>query len=1036
MAETPNGTVTFLFTDIEGSTRFWEEQPEVMEPALARHDALLRGVIESNGGHVFKTIGDAFCAAFDRPTDALGAALAAQRSLHLQVPQLRVRMAVHRGPAQRRDDDYFGPALNHAARLLSAGHGGQVLLSQATAEAVFLSRPADTELRPLGRHQLRDIAAWETIFQLQPQDLPDRFPALNTLDVAFRRGLVRATAIAAVVLAVVGALALLAARNAGIARAAAKRAQQQTLVANQRAEALALEDYINRVNRAYQEVQVANTALAEDLLQGCPPERRGWEWHYVNRLCHPERLSVEVSGGAISAIAFSRDGGQIATSSGGPFAQVDGVPKVVLWDRRTGQRRLTLRGTERLIWGLAFSPDGTRLALGGASPQVEVRDAKTGGILWAKREPRLPQATSVGFSPDGRSLAVGFGEYSAFGAHPVKIHDVATGHERFAFPGPKGGVNDLAFHPDGRRLAVAGSEIVEIWDVVGRIKLHELRGHSNWVYGVAFSPDGKWLATGAWDRTIKLWDAATGAERSTLFVHNGFVLDLAFSPDSRTLASTSEDRRVRLWEIPSGRLIGGLHGHTDFVQAVAFAPDGHELASGGVDGSMKIWDLRTSLPVVIAGHQNAVTGLWYRRDGHRVVSLWSAGHGQGQRIPKGWDPETGELDPALTGLARARLAAEYLPYPIAFSPGIPSPAAISPDGRRMARVLRTSMGAKEGEKRSKSFATSAVEVLDVATGRLLHTLMGHTADVIRIAFSPDGRRIATASYDQTVKIWDPATGRELFTLRGHSAGVISLAFSPDGHRLVSGGLDDAARVWNATPFPAGVLQALESRYQQKKTELKLLGEHSRAEEDARGSALRASNEQWDASADDLRRAVETDPSDLFARYTRILTLVAAGERAQVRRDCDDLLRRFGDVTEPAQAASIAWSCVLAPDAVSDVQAPIRLAMTALAGCPESQRSEALTTLGAALYRANRLQEAIRRLNESIRTSEGAGVPKQFLFLAMAHHRLGHSGEARRWLDRLVSNQPREGFEFSRDELVVRILRREAEALVLGSPAAR
>src|SRR5262249_46697376 len=149
--------------------------------------------------------------------------------------------------------------------------------------------------------------------------------------------------------------------------------------------------------------------------------------------------------------------------------------------------------------------------------------------------------------------------------------------------------------------------------------IHELRGHTQWVYGVAFSPDGKWLATGGWDRTIKLRDAATGAERLTILAHEGFVLDLAFSPDSRSLASTREDRSVRLWEIPSGRRIGVFHGHTDFVQAVAFAPDGCEVASGGRDGTLKLWNRRASLPVVIEGVGHLMMGLWYRRDGRRLV---------------------------------------------------------------------------------------------------------------------------------------------------------------------------------------------------------------------------------------------------------------------------------------------------------------------------------------------------------------------------------------------------------------------------------
>jgi hypothetical protein len=313
--------------------------------------------------------------------------------------------------------------------------------------------------------------------------------------------------------------------------------------------------------------------------------------------------------------------------------------------------------------------------------------------------------------------------------------------------------------------------------------------------------------------------------------------------------------------------------------------------------------------------------------------------------------------------------------------------------------------------------------------------VGHTADVVWIAFSPNGRRIATASYDRTVKIWDPATGREVFTLRGHSAGVISLAFSPNGNRLVSGGIDDAARVWDATPLPTGALQAREMRYQQKLSEFKLLRDHSRAEESASGSGRRLRNEQWKWSANDLRRAVESDPNSLRNWSLYIRTLLADGDWARVRRHCDDLLRRFGHSTEPAQAASIAWHCVLAPEAVSDVKAPVRLAETAVAKSPESAKSEVLDILGAALYRASHFEEAIRRLNEGIRTRGGAGVPKEFVFLAMAHQRLRRSGEARRWLDRLEVVQPKEGFEFSWDEVEVGILRREAERLVSGSPAA-
>ena len=342
----------------------------------------------------------------------------------------------------------------------------------------------------------------------------------------------------------------------------------------------------------------------------------------------------------------------------------------------------------------------------------------------------------------------------------------------------------------------------------------------------------------------------------------------------------------------------------------------------------------------------------------------------------------------------------------------------------------------ESDQRSKSYATSTVEVRDVATGRVLNTLIGHTADVICIAFSPDGRRIATTGYDRTVKLWDTATGREVLTLRGHTAGVVALAFSPDGRRIVSGGIDNTARVWDATPLPAGILQAQESLHQQKQTELKALRDRPNAEEYVKGVNRPSQQGRWDLSAADLGKYVEGDPNNLRIRHMHILCLVEAGDRAGIERACEDLLKRFANTTDLVQANHVAWFCVLAPDPVSDREAPIRLAVVALAGHPEGEkeRSEVLNTLGAALYRAGRFEEAIRRLNESVQTSGGQSVPKGFAFLAMAHHRLGHNDAAKRWLDKLLAYQPKEGFDFSLDDVEIRILRREADALVLRGPA--
>jgi predicted ATPase/class 3 adenylate cyclase len=226
MPDLPTGTVTFLFTDIEGSTRLWEQHPEAMHAALARHNQLLHQTIEAHGGHVFKTVGDQFCAAFAAAPDALAAALAAQQALQNfefwildfglpagggaeteagaagtsaesglpvgpdpnpksknQNPKLTVRMALHTGTAQAWNGDYFGAPLSRVTRLLETGHGGQVLLSQPAYDLCLDHLPAGVTLRDMGEHRLRDLVRPERVFQIVHPELPADFPALRSLDV-------------------------------------------------------------------------------------------------------------------------------------------------------------------------------------------------------------------------------------------------------------------------------------------------------------------------------------------------------------------------------------------------------------------------------------------------------------------------------------------------------------------------------------------------------------------------------------------------------------------------------------------------------------------------------------------------------------------------------------------------------------------------------------------------------------------------------------------------------------------------------------
>src|SRR5215217_939864 len=199
----PSGLVTFLFTDIEGSTKLWEAHPRAMKSALARHDAIMREAIGSNGGVVFKTIGDAFCAAFSHAPSALLAAVDAQRGLSneswSETGPLRARMALHTGETDERDGDYFGPPVNRVARLLATGHGGQILVSDETRVLLQPELPQETDLRDMGEHRLKDLARPQRVYQACVSGLPDEFAPLRGQPSPFRGIVIAAAAVLAII---------------------------------------------------------------------------------------------------------------------------------------------------------------------------------------------------------------------------------------------------------------------------------------------------------------------------------------------------------------------------------------------------------------------------------------------------------------------------------------------------------------------------------------------------------------------------------------------------------------------------------------------------------------------------------------------------------------------------------------------------------------------------------------------------------------------------------------------------------------------
>jgi WD40 repeat protein len=570
--------------------------------------------------------------------------------------------------------------------------------------------------------------------------------------------------------------------------------------------------YFRRIALAYRELSADNLGGALKLLGDCPEDMRKWEWGLLMRLCRVEQVLLR-NGAGVTSLSFSGDGERIATAS------LNGTLKV--WNSRT---RKVIWSVEKahgvvaskigFVSSVTFHRDGRHLASTGEDKLVKVWDLTTDRMIFSRpcdTDQMVGTAYAAAFNPlEPIQLAVGSeGALSIWDWMNEKLLHTYPAHETHRI--------SVAFSRDGRRLASGDwGGNVKLWNAEDRGE--PLRTFPETRYAVpalSFSPDAGRLATASFDRHVDVWNTTTG-ERVHRLPHSGrLVLAVAYSPDGRLIVSTGEDKRVHIWEAESGREMLGLRGHTGVCGCVAFSPDGLRLASGSMDGTVRVWDAR---PLQLHERQESSTlaelggEIWSLAVHPKNRKIALAGFGNSAKV---WDLEAQKVTSNSVDLRD-----------IVFC------VAWDADGRRIAiaggnggqftvEVWNPDNGQKYSlpvglEYPAAAFSTDGrylvtgrgngkVQVWDARDGRKIGELGTHIGPIRAVVFSPDSQYLASASMDGLVKLWDAKlrsaiekTGlpKPLRTFPVRSPGVcVNVAFSPDGKRIAIGDTEYTVKIW-------------------------------------------------------------------------------------------------------------------------------------------------------------------------------------------------------------------------------------------------
>jgi len=718
-------------------------------------------------------------------------------------------------------------------------------------------------------------------------------------------------------------------------------------------------------------------------------------------------------------VTFSPDGSRVAAGCGcANHAQGGANEACKLWETKSGTEIATLPGRPGGVTGIAFRPDGKAIVLSNygvvqlwdVAGKKLVRDfaglteyvysptfTRGGGMLaasdlksvafWDVASGTLIRRLSntycygMAMTPDGRQIV----NVSQLGS--MQLRDAETGEVAVSFLGHDAQVYQSVISPDGRQLLTASADgMVRVWDIDGGLFHNpdvELKGGGyRWVQGAVLTPDAHRVVTASRDNTVRIWDARGGLPLETFRGTDGqgdwmsVFWCLALSPDGRYIAAGHGNGTIRRWDIALGKELTPLRGHSDRVHSVAYSPDGKRIASGSADATIRIWDAETGRPLlVVCGYRRYVMALAFSADGSRLVS--GGGDFEWRR-----SSELGEI-----ACWNASTGAEI------FARAVPADSILAvsfcPDG------LHIVAGGADGK----------VRLLDPGNGQTIRLKGVRAGDILALRFSPDGSRLALTC-ENGVRIWESSSWDELLALRGPP--LRGLAFDPAGQKLVTGDFRGMPVLFDATSLPGdspgsperrpAKLEAVDDAISPE-AELRwrfarashlasvhltsddplfhdLRQARARAEEAVRldpgntqaqvilGTVCLADERPSD-SVKAFNQAASVQPGDFTIRYHQLLALARAEDWPAARAVAAEMLARWKATDDPSLANMVAWACSLLPDAVSDREVPVRMAAQVIPRIPADKRHIVLNTLGAALVRADRPAEAIKKLKEGI-----------------------------------------------------------------------